>query len=81
MTVGELRRLIAEVPDGVIVVLSKDAEGNSYSPAATHNPDYRYVPEDDRFGWLASEDDCPSICNHKDCDYGRGTPAFTLWPS
>lgn len=34
MTVGELRKRLDEMPDHVLVVMSKDAEGNGHSPLA-----------------------------------------------
>jgi hypothetical protein len=33
LTAGELREILAEVPADRLVVLSRDAEGNGYSPA------------------------------------------------
>lgn len=32
MKAGELRALLADIPEGQLVVMSKDAEGNSFSP-------------------------------------------------
>lgn len=32
MTVKELRELLASYPDDYVVIMSKDAEGNAYSP-------------------------------------------------
>lgn len=32
MTIKELREAIAELPDDMLVVMSKDGEGNGYSP-------------------------------------------------
>lgn len=34
MNAGELRAALDGVPDGVLVVMAKDAEGNGYSPLA-----------------------------------------------
>lgn len=32
MTIGELKRLIANEPEDTLVILQKDSEGNDYSP-------------------------------------------------
>jgi hypothetical protein len=32
LTVGDLKRIIGGLPDHLEVIVSKDAEGNSYSP-------------------------------------------------
>lgn len=47
LTVGQLRELLADVPDDTPVILSKDAEGNGYSPLSSVNTDEGtvYVPE------------------------------------
>lgn len=34
LTVRDLRESLAELPDDMLVVMSKDAEGNGYSPLA-----------------------------------------------
>ncbi len=32
MTVGQLKKILADVPDNLLVILQKDAEGNGYGP-------------------------------------------------
>lgn len=32
MTVGQLKKLLAALPDNLVVIMQKDAEGNGYSP-------------------------------------------------
>ena len=32
MTTGELKKLLADLPDETLVVMAKDGEGNSFSP-------------------------------------------------
>jgi hypothetical protein len=46
MNVGDLRKLLADHPDDTLVVLSKDAEGNNFSPLRRlDDPDeHRYFP-------------------------------------
>ena len=81
MTVGDLRKKLEGVPDDVVVIMSKDGEGNSYSPATGYNTDYRFVPEGGWYGHLADPEECDSDCDHSDCEYADGVPAFVLWPS
>jgi hypothetical protein len=96
VTVGQLRKRIADLPDNMVVVLSRDGEGNSYSPASGWNEAYHYLPESNRFGVLRDPEGCwqysdeeepdsdeeePVDCAHVDCEYARGVPAFVLWPS
>jgi hypothetical protein len=42
MTAKELRKRLKGVPDDVVIVMSKDAEGNSYSPLADTTPIGQY---------------------------------------
>lgn len=44
MRVAQLRELLADFPDDGLVVLSKDGEGNEYSPLADGQPAI-YVPD------------------------------------
>jgi hypothetical protein len=44
MTVGDLRAALADVSDDTLVVLSKDGEGNGFSPLADADTDSMYVP-------------------------------------
>jgi len=44
MKVRDLRRLLTPLDDDVLVVLSKDGEGNSYSPLADFSKQ-TYVPD------------------------------------
>lgn len=49
-TVGELREELADLPDDMVVILEKDAEGNGYGPlsavnSAWYEPDSIYSGE------------------------------------
>ena len=44
MTVKEIKEILADLPDNHEVVLSKDSEGNSFSPLANWSIG-RYTPE------------------------------------
>jgi hypothetical protein len=45
ITVAQFRDLLADQPDDAIVVLSKDAEGNGFSPLSAPLGSAWYVPE------------------------------------
>lgn len=46
MTVGQLKKLLAAIPDDHLVILQKDAEGNGYSPLAdVEGRNNVYVPD------------------------------------
>lgn len=42
MNVGELKKIIADMPDKTIVVLSRDSEGNGYSECQDWSADHKY---------------------------------------
>jgi len=74
MTVGELRKYLEKRPDGEIVVLSMDEEGNRFMPLEEAVPfvydmeddciHETFDVEDDEQGWLE----------------GRYEHAVVLWP-
>lgn len=68
MKVKELREKLEDQPDEFDVVMSKDAEGNSYSPAADLEA-CQYIPETTYSG------ECP----HPDDQTGENN-AVLLWP-
>lgn len=45
MTVKELRDMLVGLPDDMDVVMSKDGEGNSYSPLSDCNSNCIYIPD------------------------------------
>jgi len=56
MNVGELKKILANLPDDKVVVLAKDAEGNGYSPLSNYWNGH-YVPETTWYGEVWSEAD------------------------
>lgn len=58
ITAGQLRALLEGVPDDTPVILSKDAEGNGYSPLSSVNTDEGtvYVPETAWSGEVYTQD-------------------------
>ena len=45
MNVGELKKLIEDLPDDMEIILQKDAEGNGYSPLYRGDSNMIYIPE------------------------------------
>ena len=50
MNVGELRKILACLPDNMEIILQKDSEGNGYSPLHCADRDAIYVPETTWYG-------------------------------
>lgn len=71
LTVGDL----ASVPGGALMVLAKDAEGDSYSPMAS-GEHMRYVADTTWSGAAYSLDDS----DYTD-DEGESADAIVLWPT
>ena len=69
MKVKELRESLDGLPDGMEVILQKDAEGNGYSPLEGADPDSIYIQETTYSGdayhaeWTAG-DCCMSDVEH-----------------
>ncbi len=68
MKVWELKKILDTVSQDAEVVLAKDAEGNSFSPADLADARCRYVEDNQWSGWVAGEKDL------------QGVPAVVLWP-
>lgn len=66
MTVEELIEELKKMPSGALVVMSKDAEGNDYSP----------LTEVDGEGTYTADTTWSGEFEH----YGQGKPAVCLWP-
>lgn len=76
MTVGKLRELLANLPAELPVILSKDGEGNGYSPLADTSRT-QYCPETTWSGWIYDDD--ADIEDDEDVPSGS-VPALVLWP-
>lgn len=70
MTVNQLRKILDDYDDTDLVVLSKDSEGNSYSPDYNH-ASAKYLPSNTYSGELLEEDE----------DHNKAVKAFVLWPT
>jgi len=57
MTVAQLREALKDLPDDMPIVMSKDAEGNNYSPLAQVDPNRQYEPYNTWSGEIKHPDD------------------------
>lgn len=73
MTVKELREALENLPDDLPVVMSKDSEGNAYSPLSSYADDVEYVAETTWYGELYSKDEDERPDN--------GVDVLCLWPT
>lgn len=78
VTVAQLRDILAKLPDDAIVIMSKDSEGNAFSPldevGDTEDVDW-YVPDSGYSGELRSDE------YDADEDGPDGAvPCVVLWP-
>lgn len=73
LTAGILRSLLADLPDDTLVVLSKDAEGNGFSPLDGYGID-RYVAESTYSGYLVDVETEPD-------PLPDSVPCLVLWPT
>jgi hypothetical protein len=73
VTVDELRESIADLPGDLIVVMSKDAEGNGFSPLAEVEPATRYAADSEYSGECPHPDDWD--------DHPEAVEAVCLWPT
>lgn len=84
MNVKELRDLLLTLPDDMEIILSKDSEGNNFSPLADYGDNSIYIPETTYSGlvyddvWTA-EDACMDEADwQKHLDNPR---VLVLWPT
>ncbi|MGW6455006.1 hypothetical protein ACWF94_03625 [Streptomyces sp. NPDC055078] len=85
MTLAELRQQLAELahlPDDTPVVMSRDAEGNEYSPLFTMD-DALYVAHSEYSGDWYATDDHRAANPRQDWDPAppEAVPAIFLWPN
>ena len=72
MNVDQLRKALADLPDDMPVVLSKDGEGNAFSPWSGDAALERYIAESEYNGFLV---------DHEDGNPDEGVPCIVLWPT
>lgn len=71
MNIGQLKYLIAELPDDLEIVMANDTEGNGYSPL-DEAVNGRYIANSTWSGDVIHPDGWN--------DYPDATPALVLWP-
>ena len=85
MTVGELKAILEVLDQSLPVILSKDSEGNSYSPLAGWNADYLYEPNNSWSGDLYPESGSLAATDEDPTDVRVVSPSsikvLTLWPT
>ena len=73
MKVKELKKVLEQYNDDQEVILSKDSEGNSFSPLSCHGG-YLYVPVETYYGDIYNNNDAEEA----GLDYIEN--ALVLWP-
>ena len=88
MKVKELKEIIKDLPDDMLVVVSKDAEGNSITPLAEADADNnRYLQYDNSWDGEVRlkelrDEDIEKGFSFEDCDFdNEGEDALVLWPT
>lgn len=76
-TVGALRDKLADLPADMPVIMSRDAEGNGYSPLSSVWSDYVYEPETSHSGDVYGPEDREDEDSYYPED---GTPVVLLGP-
>lgn len=84
-TAKELRELLADVPDDVLVIMSKDAEGNNFSPLSGYTTGLHYEAETTWYGEVRDpdekEEDGTFYHDEETREHIKSLPeAFVLWP-
>jgi len=79
MNVGELKKMLVEYPDDMLVVLSIDPEGNGFNPLQVVEDNSVYVRED-REVHIAKL--TPELIEQGYCDEDihEGESCIVLWP-
>lgn len=77
ITIKDLKAIIAELPDDMMVVQSKDSEGNSYSPTASWDQCV-YVPECTWEGYLWEYEE---VDGEDDVRPKDAKDVLVLWPT
>lgn len=82
MKVGRLKELLKNIDNDRIIVLSRDSEGNSYSPLAEIDDSYVYVAETTWSGEIYIDKLTPELVKlgYSERDVADGDPALVLWP-
>ncbi len=77
LTVGELRNILEQYPDDMMIILAEDGEGNSFAPLVDTTSGH-YISETDYNGDFVSDED---IADDEDLNLDGATPAVVFWPA
>jgi hypothetical protein len=70
ITVKQLREILDQLEPERVIILSKDSEGNNFSPLNNLSPE-QYVPVNTWSGWLLMDGETGELAK----------PAIVLWPT
>jgi hypothetical protein len=79
MTVAQLKKLLVQFPDDLKVILSKDGEGNEFSPFDGHSIGY-YFKESSYSGTFIYEEDLAEAEEEFGLEVDEGEKVICLWP-
>jgi len=76
MKVKKLKEILADMPDDLLVVLSRDPEGNDFSPLDQYTLGLKYLPASRP--WQRG-----IICQDGDAKFNSSSalPSLVLWPT
>lgn len=82
MKVKELKELLGKIDDNCVVIMSKDAEGNNFSPLAELEDSHCYLADSTWSGEIGLKILTPELMKEgfSEEDVIDGEPALVLWP-
>ena len=78
--VRDLKKLLANVDDDALIVISIDPEGNAYRPIVDHTLGYNYDEANMEVGPAAISDEDKMRLGYTDEDVVDGEACLLLWP-
>lgn len=82
MKVKDLKKLLETVDDERIVIMSKDSEGNDFSPLSSLDDESAYESDSTYSGEIGIEKLTPELekKGYTEEEVSHGVPALVLWP-
>ena len=78
--VRDLKKIIKNMDDDALIVISIDPEGNAYRPIVDHSPQYSYDENSQEIG-LTSIDESMKLAGYTEDEVMEGgEPCLLLWP-
>ncbi len=78
MTVKKLKEIIKNMDDDVIIIMSRDEDGNGYAPLSEVDTEFLWSEEDRDIGFGKLTDDLIKE-GYGEEDIIKGKPALVLW--